>query len=101
MENYSSLHSTNSLNGMTNLSEILNNYSSKINEKISKCNKIDVEELKLFCDKIIHESEKYNLNLENWYDSNFHEDVAKLHQNLLIFDNKIKLFNISNAVVIN
>ena len=35
MENYSSLHSTNLLNGMTNLSEILNNYSSRINEKIS------------------------------------------------------------------
>jgi hypothetical protein len=101
MENYSSQHSTNLLNGMTNLSEILNNYSSRINQKISKCAKIDIEELKLFCDKIIQESEKYNSNLENWYDSNYHEDVAKFHQNLLIFDEKIKLFNISNAVIIN
>jgi hypothetical protein len=101
MENYSSLHSTSLLNGMTNFGELLNNYSSRINEKISKCAKIDIEELKLFCDKIIQESEKYNTNLENWYDSNYHEDVAKLYQNLLIFDDKIKLFNISNVVSIN
>ncbi len=101
MENYSSLHSTSLLNGITNIGELLNNYSSGINEKISKCNKIDIEELKLFCEKIINESEKYNSNLENWYDSNYHEDVAKLHQNLLTFDDKIKLFNISNIVVIN
>jgi hypothetical protein len=101
MANYSSMHSTSLLNDMTNLSEILKNYNSRINEKISKCNKIDIEELKLFCDKIINESEKYNSNLENWYDSNYHEDIAKLYQNILIFDEKINIFNISNAIVIN
>jgi hypothetical protein len=101
MENYSSSHSTCLLNGITNLSELINNYSSRINEKISKCNKIDIEELKLFCDKIMGESEKYNSNLESWYDSNYDEDVAKLHQNLSFFDDKIKLFNISNAIIIN
>jgi hypothetical protein len=101
MANYSSMHSTSLLNDMTNLSEILKNYNSRINEKMSKCNKIDIEELKLFCDKIINESEKYNSNLENWYDSNYHEDIAKLYQNLLIFDEKINIFNISNAIVIN
>ena len=104
MENYSSLNSSNSsslVNGMTNFGELLNNYSSRINERISKCNKIDIEELKLFCEKIIHESEIYNSKLENWYDANYNEDVVKLHQNLSIFDNKIKLYNISNAVIIN
>jgi len=101
MENYSSQHSTSLLNGMTNLSEILNNYNSRINEKISNCTKIDIEELKLFCDKIIQESEKYNSNLENWYDSNYHEDISKLYQNLLSFDDRIKIYNISNAVIIN
>jgi hypothetical protein len=60
-----------------------------------------IEELKVFCDKIINESEKYNLNLENWYDTNYHEDVDKFHKNLLKFDDKIKLYNISNAIVIN
>jgi hypothetical protein len=89
------------IKGMSNFGELLNNYSSKINESISKCNKIDIEELKLFFDKIINESEKYNSNLENWYDSNYDEDIAKLHQNLSLFDDKIKLFNISNALVIN
>lgn len=98
MENYSSIHL---MNGVINFGELFNNYSSMINERISKCNKIDVEELKLFCDKMIIESQKYNTNLENWYDSNYHEDVNKLHQNLLAFDNKIKLYNISNAIVIN
>ena len=89
------------IKGMSNFGELLNNYSSKINESISKCNKIDIDELKLLCDKIISESEKYNLNLENWYDSNYDEDVAKLYQNLSFFDDKIKLFNISNALIIN
>ena len=101
MENYSSLKSSSLMNGIINFGELLNNYSSRINERISKCSKIDIEELKLFCDKIINESEKYNLNLENWYDANFNEDVEKLHQNLLIFDDKIKLFNLSNTVIIN
>jgi hypothetical protein len=101
MENYSSQHSTCLINGITNLSELLNNYSSRINEKMSKCNKIDIEELKLFCDKIISESEKYNSNLENWYDFKYDEDVVKLHQNLLFFEDRIKLFNISNALIIN
>ena len=98
MENYSSISL---MNDITNFGELLNNYSSKINERISKCNKINIEELKLFCDKIIIESEKYNSKLENWYDTNYHEDIAKLHKNLLTFDNKIKLYNISNAIVIN
>lgn len=98
MENYSSI---NLINSSANFGELINNYSSKINEKISKCAKIDIEELKLFCDKIIHESEKYNSNLESWYDTNYHEDVAKLYQNLLMFDNKIKLYNINNAIIIN
>ena len=89
------------INGMSNFGELLNNYSSKINETISKCNKIDIEELKLFCDKIINESEKYNSTLENWYDTNYDEDIAKLYQNLSIFDDKIKLFNFSNAIIIN
>jgi len=89
------------INGMSNFGELLNNYSSKINETISKCNKIDIEELKLFCDKIINESEKYNSTLENWYDTNYDEDIAKLYQNLSIFDDKIKLFNLSNAIIIN
>ena len=101
MENYNPLNPTSLMNGIINFGELFNNYSSKINERISKCNKINIEELKLFCDKIIIESEKYNSNLENWYDGNYHEDVAKLHQNLLTFDNKIKLYNISNFIVIN
>jgi len=98
MENYSSISL---MNSASNFGELINNYSSKINEKISKCNKIDIEELKLFCDKIIHESEKYNNNLDSWYDFNYDEDTAKIHQNLLIFDDKIKLFNISNVLIIN
>jgi hypothetical protein len=98
MTNYSSISL---MNGIVNFGELFNNYSSRINERISKSNKIDIEELKLFCEKIIIESEKYNSNLENWYDDNYKEDVHKLHQNLLIFDNKIKLFNKSNAVIIN
>ena len=101
MENYSSLNSSSLVNGMTNFGELLNNYSSRINERISKCNKIDIEELKLFCEKIIHESEKYNSKLENWYDTNYNEDVAKLLQNISNFDDKIKLYNLSNAVIIN
>jgi hypothetical protein len=101
MENYSSLNSTNLINGISNFGELLNNYSSRINEKISKCNKIDIEELKLFCEKIINESEKYNSNLENWYDDDYNEDISKLHQNLLILDDKIKLYNISNALIVN
>ena len=101
MENYSSLNSSSLVNGMTNFGELLNNYSSRINERISKCNKIDIEELKLFCEKIINESEKYNSNLENWYDTNYNEDVAKLLQNISNFDDKIKLYNFSNAVIIN
>jgi len=101
MENYSSFNTTSLINGISNFGELINNYSSKINENISKCNKIDIDELKLFCDKIISESEKYNSNLENWYDSNYDEDIAKLHQNLSFFDDKIKLFNISNALIIN
>jgi hypothetical protein len=100
MENYSSLRSTNLMNGIINFGELLNNYSSKINETISKCNKIDINELKLFCEKIINESEKYNSNLENWYDTNYDEDVAKLYQNLSNFDDKIKLFNTNNAIII-
>ncbi len=98
MQDYSSISLINSVN---NFSELLNNYSSRINERISKCSKIDIEELKLFCDKIIQESEKYNSNLENWYDDNYHEDIIKLHQNLEIFNDKIKLYNISNAIIIN
>jgi hypothetical protein len=98
MENYSSISL---MNDITNFGELLNNYSSRINERISKCISIDIEELKGFCDKIINESEKYNLNLENWYDTNYHEDVDKFNQNLLKFDDKIKLYNISNAIVIN
>jgi hypothetical protein len=98
MQNYNSISLINSVN---NFGELLNNYSSRINEKISKCNKIDIEELKLFCDKIINESEKYNSNLENWYDTNYQEDVDKLYQNLLMFDDKIKLFNTSNSIIIN
>jgi hypothetical protein len=101
MENYNSLNSSSLINGMTNFGELLNNYSSRINERISKCNKIDIEELKLFCEKIINESEKYNSNLENWYDTNYNEDVAKLLQNISNFDDKIKLYNLSNAVIIN
>ncbi len=89
------------INNVDNFGELLNNYSSRINERISKCNKIDIDELKLFCEKIINASEKYNSNLENWYDSNYNEDVDKLHENLLIFDDKIKLYNINNAVIIN
>jgi len=98
MQDYSSISLINSVN---NFGELLNNYSSRINEKISKCSKIDIEELKLFCDKIIQESEKYNSNLENWYDDNYHEDIIKLHQNLEIFNDKIKLYNISNTIIIN
>jgi predicted translin family RNA/ssDNA-binding protein len=98
MQDYSSISLINSVN---NFSELLNNYSSRINERISKCHKIDIEELKLFCDKIIQESEKYNSNLENWYDTYYHEDVTKLHQNLVIFDEKIKLYKISNTIIIN
>ena len=98
MQDYSSISLINSVN---NFGELLNNYSSRINERISKCSKIDIEELKLFCDKIIQESEKYNSNLENWYDDNYHEDIIKLHQNLEIFNDKIKLYNISNAIIIN
>jgi predicted dehydrogenase len=64
-----------------------------------------VGELVAVCDivesKAVQLSEKYNSNLENWYDSNYDEDIAKLHQNLSLFDDKIKLFNISNALVIN
>jgi methionine aminopeptidase len=101
MENYSSLNSSSLVNGMTNFGELLNNYSSRINEIISKCSKIDIEELKLFCEKIIHESEKYNSKLENWYDVNYNEDVAKLLQNISNFDDKIKIYNLSNAVIIN
>lgn len=101
MQNYSSINSTCLINGIPNFGELLNNYSSRINESISKCSKIDIEELKLFCDKIINESEKYNSNLENWYDSNYDEDIAKLYQNLSFFDEKIKLFNIRNVIVIN
>jgi hypothetical protein len=101
MENYSSLNSSSLVNGMTNFGELLNNYSSRINERISKCSKIDIEELKLFCEKIIHESEKYNSKLENWYDVNYNEDVAKLLQNISNFDDKIKIYNLSNAVIIN
>ena len=89
------------MNGVINFGELLNNYSSKINDRISKCNKIDIDELKIFCDKIIIESQKYNTNLENWYDSNYYEDVDKLHQNLSKLDEKIKLYNISNAIIIN
>jgi len=100
MENYNPLKPTSLMNGIINFGELFNNYSSKVNERISKCNKIDIDELKLFCDKIIIESEKYNSNLENWYDSNYYEDVVKLHQNLLTFDNKIKLYNISNSITI-
>lgn len=98
MQDYSAISLINSVG---NFGELLNNYSSRINEIISKCNKIDIEELKLFCDKIIQESEKYNSNLESWYDINYNEDVDKLHQNLLIFDDKIKMYNINNAVIIN
>jgi len=101
MEKYNSLNSSNLVNGMTNFGELLNNYSSRINERISKCSKIDIEELKLFCEKIIHESEKYNSKLENWYDVNYNEDVAKLLQNISNFDDRIKIYNISNAVIIN
>lgn len=98
MENHSSISL---MNGVINFGELLNNYSSKINDRISKCNKIDIDELKIFCDKIIIESQKYNTNLENWYDSNYYEDVDKLHQNLSKLDEKIKLYNISNAIIIN
>jgi hypothetical protein len=98
MENYRSISL---MNGVINFGELFNNYSSIINEKISKSNKIDIEGLKLFCDKIIIESEKYNSNLESWYDDNYYEDVDKLHQNLLMQDDKIKLFNISNIVIVN
>ena len=101
MEKYNSLNSSSLVNGMTNFGELLNNYSSRINERISKCSKIDIEELKLFCEKIIHESEKYNSKLENWYDVNYNEDVAKLLQNISNFDDKIKIYNLSNAVIIN
>ena len=101
MENYNPLKPTSLMNGVINFGELFNNYSSKINERISKCNKIDIEELKLFCEKIINESEKYNSNLENWYDTNYNEDVAKLLQNISNFDDKIKLYNFSNAVIIN
>jgi len=98
MANYSSISL---MNSTSNFGELINNYSSKINERISKCSKIDIEELKLFCDKIINESEKYNSNIENWYDSNYHDDITKLQKNLSSFDEKIILFNISNAIVIN
>lgn len=101
MEKYNSLNSSSLVNGMINFGELLNNYSSRINERISKCSKIDIEELKLFCEKIIHESEKYNSKLENWYDVNYNEDVAKLLQNISNFDDKIKIYNLSNAVIIN
>jgi len=101
MQNYGLTSATCLINGISNFGELINNYSSRINESISKCNKIDIEELKLFCEKIINESEKYNSKLENWYDSNYYEDIAKLYQNLSILDDKIKLFNISNAIIIN
>ena len=43
MENYNPLNPTSLMNGIINFGELFNNYSSKINERISKCNKINIE----------------------------------------------------------
>jgi hypothetical protein len=88
------------MNGKTNLSKLMNNYYKKINEDISKCNKIDIDELKEHYKQLIIESEEYNKHLENWYDSNYYEDLEKFNNNFLSFDKKIKIYRDDNLIII-
>ena len=89
----------NSINGKINLSNFMNNYYTKVNEDISKCNKIDIDELKEHCKKLIIESEEYNNHLENWYDSKYYEDLEKFNNNFLSFEKKLKIYRDGNSII--
>lgn len=88
------------LNDENDISTFLNNGYSKVLNDINNCNKINIEELRKFCENMLIQTESFNKNLENWYDNKFYSDLEQLNRNLFEEEDKINLFEESNSIII-
>jgi len=88
------------LNDENDISVLLNKGYNKVINDINNCDKINIGELREFCENLLIQSEFFNKNLEDWYDDKFYSDLEQFKKKLFEEENKTSLFEKSNSIII-
>jgi hypothetical protein len=88
------------LNDENDISDLLNKGYNKVINDINNCDKINIGELREFCENLLIQSELFNKNLEDWYDDKFYCDLEQFKKKLFEEENKTSLFEESNSIII-